>query len=50
LAHHTPLEQISPLLDMQPGVVSAYAKMVAKYHPELLPAAGDLLDPQEDKR
>jgi len=36
LAHHTPLEQIPMLISLQPGVVNAYAEMVAQYHPDLL--------------
>ncbi|MEW5873536.1 MAG: DUF1670 domain-containing protein [Chloroflexota bacterium] len=35
LSHHTPLAQVGLLIDMQPGVIQAYAKMVSKYHPEI---------------
>jgi hypothetical protein len=35
MSRGTPVEQISPLIGMQPSVVLAYAKMVAEYHPEL---------------
>ncbi len=35
LSHHTPLAQVGQLIDMQPGVIQAYAKMVSKYHPEI---------------
>jgi len=35
LSHHTPLAQVGRLIDMQPGVIQAYAKMVSKYHPEI---------------
>jgi hypothetical protein len=38
LSHGTPPEQIRSLIDMQPNMVTAYEKMVAEYHPELLPA------------
>lgn len=37
LTHHTPAERISPLLDMQPGVVRAYVDMVNHYHPARVP-------------
>lgn len=37
MAHHTPLDQISLLLGMQPNVVRAYVGMVEQYHPELAP-------------
>jgi DNA-binding CsgD family transcriptional regulator len=36
LSHHTPLDQIPVLISLQPGIVQAYAQMVAQYHPELL--------------
>jgi hypothetical protein len=35
LSHHTPLAQVGQLIDMQPGIIQAYAKMVSKYHPEI---------------
>jgi hypothetical protein len=38
VAHGTPVEQISRLIDMKRSVVAAYAKMIAEYHPELLRA------------
>jgi len=36
LAHGTSVDQISVLIDLQPGVARVYAKMVAQYHPDLL--------------
>lgn len=33
-----PAEQISSLIEMQPGVVHAYVEMLQQYHPELLPS------------
>jgi hypothetical protein len=30
-------DAIAPLLGLQPGVVKAYVKLIAKYHPELVP-------------
>lgn len=36
LAHHTPVERIGQLLEMQPNVVQAYVALVYQYHPELL--------------
>ncbi len=38
LKHGTRLEAIPTLIGLQPGLVSAYAKIIAHYHPELLPA------------
>jgi len=35
LSHQTPLAQIGQLIDLQPNVIQAYAKMVARYHPEI---------------
>ena len=35
LKGNTPSEQISRLLNMQPGVVKAYVEMVNKYHPDI---------------
>ena len=35
LTRQTPLAQIGQLIDLQPNVIQAYAKMVAKYHPEI---------------
>lgn len=32
-----PIEQISQLVDMQPGVVDAYVKLINQYHPDLIP-------------
>jgi len=40
LAHQAPLEQIGQLIDLQPNVIAAYAKMVAEYHPDLEQAQG----------
>ena len=38
-----PVEEIANITDLQPSVVMAYVKLVAKYHSELLPVqAGDL--------
>ncbi len=41
LAHHTPLADIPVLLQMQPGVVRAYAGMVELHHPDLLETPPD---------
>ena len=38
LKHTTPVEQIAPLTNLQPSVVKAYAILIAKFHPQLLPA------------
>lgn len=35
LTHHTPVDRIGCLLDMQPNVTQAYAALACKYHPEL---------------
>ncbi len=35
IEHAVPVEQIAPMTSMQPSVVKAYAKMLAKYHPDL---------------
>jgi hypothetical protein len=32
-----PIDQISHLIGMQPGVINAYVKLIHKYHPDLLP-------------
>jgi hypothetical protein len=40
LAHRTPVERISRLIGLQPSVVAVYAKLVAKYHPDLLADPG----------
>lgn len=32
-----PVEQMAQLIDMQPGVIDAYVKLVELYHPDLLP-------------
>lgn len=37
LRHHVPIEQISSMSGLQPTVVNAYVKLVAQYHPDLLP-------------
>ncbi len=37
IKHGVSLEQISPMIDMQPTVVNTYAKLMAQYHPDLLP-------------
>jgi hypothetical protein len=37
LKQNIPVEQISQLIEMQPGVVKAYVKLVCQYHPELTP-------------
>ncbi|MEW6422884.1 MAG: DUF1670 domain-containing protein [Deinococcota bacterium] len=46
MSYGAPVGQIPVLIGMQPSVVEAYAKMVAKYHPELLrhpePSGGPL--------
>lgn len=47
LKQHTPLERIAPLIDLQPTVVRAYAKLIARFHPELLadhPLPADTLE------
>jgi hypothetical protein len=38
LKHGTPVEQIAPLISLQPTVVKAYVILVAKFHPQLLPS------------
>ncbi len=35
LEHEVPVEQIPQMTSMQPSLVKAYAKLLAKYHPEL---------------
>jgi len=37
LNHQVSIEQISPMIDMQPSVVNAYVELFQKYHPDLLP-------------
>lgn len=37
LRHNIPIEQISSMSGLQPTVVDAYVKLVAQYHPDLLP-------------
>jgi hypothetical protein len=37
LKQNIPVEQISQLIEMQPGVVDAYVKLVSQYHPALTP-------------
>jgi hypothetical protein len=37
LKHHVSIEQISPMIDMQPSVVNAYVELIHQYHPDLLP-------------
>lgn len=36
LKQAVPVEQMARLIDMQPGVVEAYVKLVELYHPDLL--------------
>jgi len=38
LKHATPVGQIAPLTGLQPNVVKAYVILIAKFHPQLLPA------------
>jgi hypothetical protein len=35
--HGVAIEQISPMIDMQPSVVNAYVKLIHLYHPDLVP-------------
>ncbi len=37
LKRKIPIEQISYLIDMKPGVVIAYVELIREYHPDLLP-------------
>ena len=37
LTHHTPVEHIGHLLQMQPSVIRAYLDLVYQYHPDLEP-------------
>jgi hypothetical protein len=39
LKHGVAIEQISPMIDMQPSVVNAYVQLLQQYHPDLLPDA-----------
>jgi len=39
LKHQTPAEQLPALLDMRPGVVRAYVKLVGQYHSQLVSEA-----------
>jgi hypothetical protein len=38
LKQATPVEQIAPLINLQPSVVKAYVILIARFHPQLLPA------------
>jgi hypothetical protein len=44
LKRHEAVDKIARLIDMQPAVVNAYADLVKKYHPELMP--GKVAPPQ----
>lgn len=35
--HEIPIEKIPTMIGMQPSLVKTYAKLIAQYHPELLP-------------
>lgn len=37
LQRHIPVEDMAPLIGMQPSVVDAYVQLVAQYHPDLIP-------------
>jgi hypothetical protein len=37
LTHHTPIEHVAQLIQMQPSVVQAYLSLVCKYHPDIMP-------------
>lgn len=37
LTHHTPIEHIGHLVQMQPSVVRAYLSLLCKYHPDIMP-------------
>jgi hypothetical protein len=37
IAHQTPLQDIGPLLQLQPNVTKAYVELVQDYHPDLQP-------------
>jgi hypothetical protein len=39
LKHGVVIEQISPMIDMQPSVVKAYVGLLQQYHPDLVPDA-----------
>lgn len=39
LKHGVVLDQISPMIDMQPSVVKAYVDLLRQYHPDLVPEA-----------
>ena len=39
LKHGVVIEQISPMIDMQPSVVKAYVQLLQQYHPDLVPDA-----------
>ena len=39
LKHGVVIDQISPMIDMQPSVVKAYVNLLHQYHPDLFPDA-----------
>ena len=39
LQHGVVIDQISPMIDMQPSLVKAYVDLLQQYHPELFPEA-----------
>ncbi len=48
LSKGIPIEQISSLIGMTPGVVAAHAKLVAKYYPEHVPLSEEHAQPPKD--